>query len=64
MAIHCSAQCSNFRRSFQSLMQIVTARNNILIEAVMCRLNLQAVALVDGSLYERKTSTMASTNSV
>jgi len=64
MVIRCSAHCSKFGRSFQSLMQIVTARNNIFIEAVMCRLDLQAVALVDGCLYERKTSTVASTNSV
>jgi len=44
--------------------QIVIARNKIFSEAVMRRLNLQAVALVEGSLFGKKTSTIASTNSV
>ena len=50
--------------SVQSFTQIITSRNNIFIEAVMCRLNLQVAALVEGSLYRKQTSTIASTNSV
>jgi hypothetical protein len=64
MIIHCSAHFTKFRMSVQSFVQIVTALNNIFIEAVMCRLNLQGVALVEGSLYDTKMSTIASTNSV
>jgi hypothetical protein len=64
MIIHCSAHFTKFRMSLQSFMQIVAALNNIFIEAVVCRLNLQTVALVEGSLYDTQTRTIASTNSV
>lgn len=64
MIIHCSAHCIEFLMSIQSFVQVVTALNNIFIEAVVCRLNLQGVTKVEGSLYDRQTSTIASTNSV